>query len=183
FLSAVKNISPDVLEGITTPDARKAYNMAREVAGDCNKTLSYIRLQLFKDRVLWGEVKPRHRVEDLALSFLRKRFPAFGILMKTQRGSFGVLPDGDCRHWPSEQKLDCVLSEMASLIPEKATWWEDKGDGLWDTFYNSQFISSRKNLPLFHKAMPKYYLDNFPGLWVEKRRVENGTLDEYMGGD
>ncbi len=180
FIEKVRHIPDSDLDALSSPEARKAYNMAREVAGDSHRTLAYIRFQLFRERVLWSEAKPKHRVEDMVFSYLRKRYPHFGLVLKTQRGYFGVWPDGELIRWPVEKDMNDVLAEVAAKVPEKAVWWDDQGEGLWDTFYNSQFISSRKNLPLFYKAMPKYYLENFPGLGVECRRVENGTLDAYI---
>ena len=178
-LARLAHTSDEELDALTTPDARRFYNMAREVASDCHLTISYIRFKLYKDRVLWAEAKPKHKVEDMVMNWLRQRYKHFGLVLFTQRGVFACWPGGDLARFPVTKAQGEVLEETACHVPEKAIWWDDQGDGLWDTFYNSQYISSRKNLPLFYKTMPKYYLENFSGLSTERRRVENGTLDAY----
>ena len=76
---------------------RKAYNMARAVAGDAHRTVGFLRFHSCHQNLLWARCSPRHRVEDIALLYLINRFSrGTTLVLFSPRGTFASRhPDGE----------------------------------------------------------------------------------------
>ncbi len=70
---------------------RKAYNMARAVVGDAQRTAGFLRFHTHRRSLLWARCAPRHRVEDLALLYLINRFSrGTTLVLFSPRGTFAA---------------------------------------------------------------------------------------------
>ncbi|MCD6461236.1 MAG: DUF4130 domain-containing protein [Thermoplasmata archaeon] len=200
----VERMDPRDLCHLSAPLARKAYNMARAVAGDAHRSMAFLRLGIYRDTLLWGYIKPVHRVEDMVVRSLRKRYPKHATAVCSPRGVFHAVPGGDVHREnlvvqpPSKGRpgaerpsgplavLFDRICETAELLGEneETAVRDDSGEEgiwgeIWSEYYQTQYIEDRRNPRLFHRAMPKRYLSSFPGLEAENVPPGNSTLDDF----
>lgn len=138
-----------------TVEARLLYNQSKQVGYDAHRIRMYTRLKVSKKGILYARIKPEHNTEYDALDFFIERFPMFLILLESKRGVFygsrklgkGIM----------KTTLKEILPKLESTMEDNDILddLEDFSDDLWKEFYSAQYVSSRRNLRLFYKNMPK----------------------------
>lgn len=126
-------------------NCRKFNNLAREVSHEVHRMLGFIRFTSYDDRTLVATPKLEHHTEDLILKKFYPRYPGFKI----------VLLIGD-------EALAMEKGKVFSIDPQPyitSTLATDAYAVTWENYYESQYITERKNLPLAQKAIPQKYWD------------------------
>jgi probable DNA metabolism protein len=152
----VKKEDVEVLESVSTELARKAYKMSREVGGDIHRAKAFTRLKVSKKGILYGELKIRHKVEDLVARFFVHRFPSFIVVLESWRGCF-IYGKGFEDVVFTEDSMKSVVDELEKKVNLVSNLENVDTEKVWDEFYKSQYIPERKNLSLFSKNMPKKF--------------------------
>ncbi len=205
FLEHLKNTPELYLKTKYTISSRKFSEMTSDVGREIHYHKMFTRLQIEHPYLLSGMVQPEHLIEDLLLKFFYQRFPNYCVVLESivKRKTFFIAP----KHLKSEitqlhqlksieienkvigisnlnrQKVVNLFIEILKDYKEKYEILEEGLDpeGLFKSFYGSQYISSRKNLRLFNKNMPKKY-QNKKDMKVE-RAFLNKSMDEFLSSN
>ena len=170
----VKGEEDAALESLATALARKAYRLAREVAGEIHRGKSFTRLKVSRNKILYGSLKVRHKVEDLVVRFFAHRFPGFIIILESWRGCY--IYGGQFKALVFTE--EGLKNALEGLVGDSAKDEDSNPEKVWEEFYSSQYIPERENLRLFAKNMPKKF-----GTWETKnlqRTLGCKRLDEIL---
>ena len=169
---AVSRQPEEMVEAKATAEARKLYNMHRQVWCEIHRIESFTRLKTSPKGILYATIKPEHKVEDIVVWFFSARFPLFIIAIESK---------GRC-YVASDSKISIINKPLANVVSSiEEGLIENKilsdisdynmganGEDLWNTFYETQYIKERRNKRYFHKSMPRKILRN-TGLGMELR--------------
>lgn len=166
----------------TTKEAKKLYNMARQVSNSIHRIESFTRLDIDEKGILSARIDPEHYVEDVIAEFFAERFPMYIIVLESRRGCFIK---------KKNQKIAIVHNRMESVICKLKKEldgcdilcdlldFDEKS--IWKVFYNASNIKERKNKAYFQRSITKKY-QNLQGLTEEKIAFEgNESLLAYQG--
>ncbi len=154
---------------------------------------AFIRLQPLGDRVLWGYIKPRHRIGRHISEHFARRNPGTIIVLGNGSESWTaffrqgrILID---RGRGLNETLDRLKSALK--IPEKEKEADAEGadidgpdangldaDDIWQTYYDSQYCPERKNLQAFRQRMPSRDQQS-AGLRLVQKKKEM-TLEDFL---
>lgn len=155
FIEKLNTQSEAELKSLSTADARKYYNMKRQVSHCLCRAKMFTRFELSKHGVLYAKVSPEHKIEDLLVRWFRFRFPLYSIAIESQRGCF--VSTGQ-----SVYKVKKPLPEVVSEL-EKEQEQDDilkelpLDENAWKIYLDSQFIKQRRNKSQFLKMVPKKF--------------------------
>ena len=144
-------------------NCRKFTDMAREVAHEVQRMLGFIRFTSPEDNILLATPKLFHDTSDLILKKFQARYPHYRIIL--------VLGDG---------ALSIEKGKLSKLsLPEISNYQEneDPYTQVWQEYYKSQYIKSRKNIPLASKAIPQKYWE-----WMVEGKIlraEKEAVDKH----
>lgn len=157
--------------------------MVREVMGEIHRMKAFVRLSTCGPYLLFGYLKPRHRIGEHICDHLARR----------NAGMIVVLGNGS-ESWTSLCSRGRILRDhgpgMAqSLERLKAALPEERENGaaqissqdpeaIWQVFFESQYCPERKNLLAFRKNMPRRDQEAAGLRLVQNKR--NGTLDDLF---
>ena len=110
-----KKVNESDIESLSTPEAKKAYNWNRQVAGCYQRSRAFARLNINKHSIIYGKIEPEHFVEDLVAKWFLSRFPIFTIMVESKRGTFVVSKDSKLRVY--KETIDSLLPKF-----EKTTY-------------------------------------------------------------
>lgn len=159
------------------------------------KLSAYVRLTPYPEMVLSGKCSPEHDTGQMIAEYLADRFRNFVVIIFTDTRCFFATKRDEIEDFPDIQEMgeQAVISEIRSFA--KRSFSERLGkeylkmdcNGLWEEFYETQYLSQRKNLKLFHRDIPKYMFKK-AGMKIEEsfyKKVtsklrNNQTLDDYI---
>lgn len=147
-----------LLSNVSTP-CRKFTDMAREVAHEVQRMLGFIRFTAPDENTLIARPKLFHNTADLILKTFHARYPHYKIILILDGGALSI---------EKGQLTRLSLTEISGYLQDA-----DQYTSIWEEYYKSQYIESRKNIPLASKAIPQKYWDWMPEgkiLEVEKHR-------------
>lgn len=136
---------PDYCLFSVSLNCRKFNNLAREVFHEVHRMLGFIRFVSFDDKTLVAIPKLEHNTEDLILKYFYPRYPGFRVVLILNNKAL-AMENG--RVFPVDP---IPYSSISPINDTYATTWEK--------YYESQYITERKNIPLVQKAIPKKYWD------------------------
>ena len=155
---------------VTTASSDIGYQIkrrARAVCGEQHRVISFMRMDVYEDeKLLVGRYTPEHHTEDLVLAHFKRRFPDYDPIAITPNATYS---------------LSHISEERILAIHKSPTKKEgdDEALELWRTFYDSQYLESRRNRPLAVKCVPK----KFWYLVDESHKLDHGiagtTLDDF----
>lgn len=181
FIEQVSKEDPSYLENITSDIAKKADKLARDVSREAYKVRAFTRLNLSRHGILFATIEPQYHVEDLVVKWFWKRFPQFVIALesKPKRGVFLFGP-GFTDVIFTKAPLKEVIEDLESRLPIKPLLGEvaEFSETIWQLYYASQYVPSRKNLKLFLKFLPRKY-QKWKGL-VTEASFGTRRLDEFF---
>ncbi len=128
-----------------TKNCRQLTRLAREVQKEIHRMMGFIRFTSFDDQTLVASPPLFHDTADLILKKFRSRYPEFTLVFILEN-----------------RALALQNNEIVPVNPSpfrKALSNEDLYAGIWDEYYQSQYIESRRNIPLAQKAIPQKYWD------------------------
>ena len=181
FLKTVIKENPKILETGTSKIAKKAAKLAKDVRREVHRLKTLTRMDLSPHGILFATIEPRFHVEDLVVRWFWNRFPQFVIVLesKPKRRVFLFGPDFPDLIFTKTNIKD-VISDLEQRLPVNPLLEKVAGftEALWQRYYASQYIPSRKNLKRFFKWLPRKY-QKWKG-WETEASFGNRHLDEFM---
>ena len=182
LIQQIKRIPEVVLRNSGIPFAKKVNKMMREVSKEAYRATQFTRTEINNRGVMFGVVLLKHRVIDLVLQYFSKRFPQCIICLYNEYNRKTTVIDekGKIQEFNSPLKSSVEkISKIRPIIP----YFDDiqfSGEEIFETLYNSQFISERENKSYFKKMIPNQCF-KLPGMrsGVEKR-FRNRKINEYL---
>lgn len=171
---------PDVMAILSQKDAmaKKYYRLHREAAGELAMLKAYCRFRPSGD-ALYVEVSPKNRVEDLFLEWAMRR-NGDRIVVVRCHADYYVL---NARALGYRAAIAAVTREAAERLLGDMPGTDD---GIWDTFYDSQNVESRRNKRYAKSRLPEKYSHISPEIRKERKKIEHGIqpekLDDFFPG-
>jgi hypothetical protein len=155
--------------------------------GEVYRMKAFVRLKPLGSNVLYGYLKPRHRIGEHVCDHFAQRTP--GIIAVLGNGSeswVSLFREGrimrDHGRGMNEtlerlsSALDCPADGLDVGNPDAG---DLKVDDLWQVYYDSQYCPERKNLAIFRQRMPRRDQDAAGLRLVQNKREV--TLDDFLG--
>lgn len=127
--------------------SRLFVDRSRAVGKEIHRMLGFIRFQTGPDQSLIACPKLFHDTADLILRRFAPRYPCTRLIFLLGDTAL-LLENGQLSQLPAEEFLPYVD--------------EDDFRQVWDTYYQSQYIATRKNSKLASRVIPKKYWDWLP---------------------
>ena len=181
------------LELSSSPEAVSLRRMVYAVMVEVHRMKAFIRLQPMGDRVLWGYIKPRHRIGRHISEHFARRNPGTIIVLGNGSESWTALFRQGRILIDRGRGLNETLDRLKSAlnIPEKEKGQIAEGadidgsgakgldvDDIWQTYYDSQYCPERKNLQAFRQKMPSRDQQS-AGLRLVQKKKEM-TLEDFL---
>jgi len=186
------------LELSADPKAARLKKMVYAVIGEVHRMKAFIRLNPLWDRVLWGYMKPRHRIGEHISEHFARRNPGTIIVLGNGTESWTAFFRQGRMMRDHGAGLNETLDRLKSAlnIPEKEnmvnTEREDSEDAdveeqnadcldvddIWQIYYDSQYCPERKNLQAFRQRMPARDQQS-AGLRITQKKMEM-TLEDFL---
>ena len=160
------------------------------------KLSAYVRLKPFAEMILLGNCFPEHNTGDMIAKYVSHRFQKFLILIFTNKDYHIATERAEITNLPdfSGKSTDDIIKNVRAFVSECHTerlsddYLAMNTDDLWEVFYETQYLSQRKNLKLYHKDIPKYMFEK-ANMKIEKdfydktnnKHRKNKTLDKFVG--
>jgi len=185
LLARAGQVEPADLETSVEREHVRMRKMADEVAGEVHRMKAFVRLTPLGPFVLYGFLKPRHRIGEHICEHFARRNAGIIVVLGNGRESWICL----CREGRIWRKWGNGLSE--SLEGLKFALKRDNGpqneigrddldvDHLWQIFYDSQCCPERENLAAFHRHMPRRDQES-AGLRLLNKKKE-ASLEDFFG--
>ena len=159
--------------------------MADEVMGEAHRMKAFVRLSSSGPFVLYGFLKPRHRIgEHICEHFARRNTGIIVVLGNGRESWICLCRDG--RIWQKHGRgLEESLKRFKSVMHIDNDRQNEIGqddldvDRLWGIFYDSQFCPERENLAEFHRHMPRRDQEA-AGLRLVNKRKEVSLEDFFV---
>ncbi len=159
--------------------ARRYYNYMRDVTRAWQRMCMFARPDLVNG-VLTVDIDSPHDVADIFCRWLAKKNPDMPVAVTF--GSAAWVGNGEL------VGLDHFIKIAAAFVKSLHTSSssnDEEIDRLWDVFYNSQMIESRRNRKLASKMQPKSSAGMSKMAKADRYKVERGisncTLDRFVG--
>ena len=131
---------------------RKFNDLAREVAHEVQRMLGFIRFTAPEDNTLVARPKLFHDTADLILKKFQARYPHYQIILILDNAALSI---------EKGQLTKLSWPEISKYLENKDPYTQ-----VWQEYYKSQYIESRKNIPLASKAIPQKYWD-----WMAEGKI------------
>jgi hypothetical protein len=192
LLARAKSLTSQDLEISNDPEAVRLRKMVYAVMGEVHRMKAFVRLKPFGSQVLYGYLKPRHRIGGHISDHFARRTP--GIILVLGNGS---------ESWISLCREGRIMRDhgngMAETLERLRSFLDCSGYGqggdnsnvrspnagdlnadcLWQVYYDSQYCPERKNLAAFHSRMPRRDQEA-TGLRLVQNKKEI-TLEDFPG--
>jgi hypothetical protein len=180
LLFRAKARDAEELDASPDPDAILIRRMVGTVLREINRMKGLVRLKQLGPHILYGYLKPRHRIGAHVCDQLAKRSDNTIIILGNSRESWVSL----CRNGRimrcSGKGLCRTLEDISSglSIHEDEAGASDNIEKIWRVYYSSQCRPEQRNMPAFHRHIPKMALDS---AGLEAERNKNGvTLERFF---
>lgn len=135
---------PDYVLSRVSSESRQMFNRSRRVCMEIHRAYGFVRTQpvdTANGPVMVGKAKFEHDIYDIVIQYFNRRHKIPLYLISE-----------DQVYYLHERCLKITnINELYFKIPE------DEFTPLWEAYYDSQSIESRKNLALARKHLPKKY--------------------------
>lgn len=171
-LSSSENVTS--LYSGKTPLQKRCYRYMREVSLSHHRLCMFARPSFVKG-ILLADIKPQHRIEDMFCRWLAKKNPDLPVAVV--HGDKAWIGNGNF------VGLDRFVVVTPSFLGDlAAVKISDEVEQLWDVYYDSQMIDSRRNKKQAKKFQPKA-ASSVSGMSMKDRyKVERG-ISPYKLGD
>jgi probable DNA metabolism protein len=187
LLARARRLTPNDLEISTDPEAVRLRKMIYAVMGEVHRMLAFVRLKPLGSQVLFGYLKPRHRIGEHVCDHFARRTPGIIAVLGNGRESWTALfrqgrimrDHGTGMAETLERlrsSLDCPANGPDAGNPDVG---DLDVDDLWQVYYDSQYCPEKKNLAAFHSRMPRRDQEA-AGLRLVQNKKEV-TLDDFLG--
>jgi hypothetical protein len=181
LLARAGNLTPEDAEVCIHPEVARIKKMVYAVLGETHRMKAFVRLSFLGTCVLYGFIKPRHRIGEHICDTLARRNA--GIIVVLGNGSESWI--SLCREGRIWRNHSGGMAETLLKLKDSLHGSEEETDlpvqdveGLWQVYYDSQYCPERKNLAAFHRHMPRRDQDSAGLRLVQNKR--NATLEEFL---
>lgn len=136
----------------TSQAARKLHSLAKDVFHEIHRMLGFIRFKIVDEETLVANPLLEHDTKDIILKKFQPRYPHYTLIFIFDNEAL-VLKAG---------KITKTDAQPYQALLQK----KDIFTKVWQTYYQSQYIDSRKNIPLAQKAIPQKYWN-----WLEEGKI------------
>jgi probable DNA metabolism protein len=176
LLAEAKKMNAEYVELSSDPKAVLIRRMVFSVQAEVHRMRGFVRLKALGYRILYGYLKPEHRIGDWICDHFAKRSPSTIIALGNSSQSWvSLYHNGSMqksRGAGIEDTIKAFQSAMGAMPGDQGI------ERIWETYYASQYCPERRNLQSFNHRMPKKALSS-AGLAIE--RNENGcTLNDFF---
>jgi probable DNA metabolism protein len=182
LLAMAKSLTPQDLEISVDQEAMRLRKMIYAVMGEVHRMKAFVRLKPFGPQVLYGYLKPRHRIGEYITDHFARRTP--GIIVVLGNGSeswISFFRNGRIMRDHGKGMAE-TLERLSSALdcPADGPNVENPGvDDIWRVYYDSQYCPEHRNLTAFRQRMPKKD-QNAAGLRVIQNK-KGISLDDFLG--
>ncbi|MFX1378055.1 MAG: DUF4130 domain-containing protein [Promethearchaeota archaeon] len=182
LISQVKKIPEVIFRNSGSLFAKKINRMMREIGTEAYRAKQFTRTGINNRGVLHGVVLLRHRVMDRVLHYFHERWPQCIICLYNEHDKKTSIINERGKIHEMELSLKEVVRKVSKNRPI-VPYFEDiqfSGEKIFETLYNSQFISERENREFFKNMIPDKCFE-LPGMrgGVEKR-FRNKKINDYL---
>jgi hypothetical protein len=187
LLARARSFAPKDLEISTDPEAVRLRKMVSAVMGEVYRMKAFVRLKPLGSQVLYGYLKPRHRIGEHVSEHFARRAPGIIAVLGNGNESWISLCRGDRIMRDHGRGMAETLERLRSALglPEDDPDADNSNisdlnlDDLWQVYYDGQYCQEKKNLTVFHQRMPRRDQDA-AGLRMVQNKKEV-TLDDFLG--
>jgi len=156
--------------------AKKYFHLYRETMGELERIRSYCRFQPAGD-ILYVEIIPENDIRDLFMEWAARRYNDRQVIVKCH-GDYYLLNARSKGY--SKDIVEISGEEAKRLIGDI----QETDSELWDTFYDSQNVESRRNKRYAKCKVPKKFSYVSPEIRKERKKIEHGIqkdkLDDFI---
>lgn len=192
LLTSARSFSPHDLEISPDPEAVRLRKMVYAVMGEVHRMLAFVRLKPLGSQVLYGYLKPRHRIGGHVSDHFARRTPGMIIVLGNGSESWTSICQKGRIVRDHGKGMDEMLERLRSFLDcsgygpggdnsnmANPNAGDLNADNLWQIYYDSQYCPERKNLTAFHSRMPRRDQDA-AGLRLVQNKREI-TLEDFRG--
>ncbi|MBU0586377.1 DUF4130 domain-containing protein [Candidatus Micrarchaeota archaeon] len=164
ILGYAAKLNPMQIDSSTDEKGVRVRKMARAVMCEIHQLSAFIRLQS-TDNILHGYARPEHNIGLVLAAKLARRIPGKLVIIGNEEESYLAIVDkGKARG-----KISGPYPEILSLHHAKSE--KDWVSDLWEEYYWTQYIESRKNERLFRKWVPEKFQEKARN-WMGRKKPE-----------
>ena len=179
LLGRAKGLVAEDLEVSHDAELVRLRKMVCSVQAEVHRMKAFVRLRSLGPHLLYGYLKPRHRIGAHVCDHFARRNPKTIVVLGNGSGSWiSICFDGKILHDQGRGMAE-TLEQLRSNLP-----CSDEGPdakSIWRIYIDSQYCPLRKNAAAFRRRMPRRDQDA-TGLRLVPNK--NGvTLDDFFGKD
>jgi hypothetical protein len=172
---------PDMAQVISHKDcvSKKYFHMFRECMAENERLKAMTRLSpagVPEGSLMYVEISPENDVGDLYMEWVAGRIEDRPTVVKCHKDYFLV----NAHYRGYKKEITAISAEEAQkMVGKKAD-----DNGIWETFYDSQFIENRRNPEYAKKKVPEKCSFLSEDLRKERLKIKRGiaknTLDDFF---
>jgi probable DNA metabolism protein len=176
LLARARDFSALDLEILANADAKRLRKMVLEVQAETYRMKAFVRLKPLGRHVLYGYLKPRHKIADRICDHFARRNPETIIVLGNGQESWiSLLCDAKTMREHGAGMTE-TLERLGSALRDSGEVRD--AEGILKTYYDSQYCPERKNLRVFIQRMPRRDQDS-AGLHLMQGK-NNVTLEDFF---
>ena len=182
LLARAGHLRAEDLEVSPHLEVARIKKMVYAVMGEAHRMKAFVRLQPLGTQVLYGFLKPRHRIgEHICDHFARRNAGIIVVLGNGSESWISLCREG--KIWQDHgQGLYETLEKLKSALhgrEEEETDLQDRDvEGIWQVYYDSQYCPERKNPAAFRRHMPGRDQDSAGLRLVQNKK--NATFEDFL---
>jgi len=184
LLAMAGQVEPADLETSIEREHVRIRKMADEVVAEVHRMKAFVRLAPLGPFILYGFLKPRHRIEEHICEHFARRNAGIIVVLGNGGVSWICLRE-EGRIWRGHGRgLEESLKHLKSALARDNGGQNEIGrddldvDRLWQTYYDSQNCPERENLTAFHRHMPRRDQEAAGLRLVNKKR--EASLEDFF---
>lgn len=154
LLCSVRELTSDDVELCTVPETKRIRRMVSEVQREIHRMKGFVRLEASGDRILYGYMKPLHRIGFNVTGHFARRFPGTVIVLGNPHESWISLFSSGVIHNAAGGALEETVERLGGTPGVSC-------DEIWSAYYSSQETGSDRRA--FQRHMPKKALRSAGG--------------------
>lgn len=168
---------PVLVKNCATPESRKLYNMQRNVTKCIHLNKGFLRFEISSHGIMYAKAKIEHNVVAFILRHFHQRYPTFHVAIEDKGNTYVIDTNGVIKRYALDVEETVKVLEL-KLPCDDLLKDLDFSEELWEPYYDTQYISERRNIKLMKKNMPlKYRMENAVETRMAKRCKD---LNEFM---
>ncbi|HOV52156.1 MAG TPA: DUF4130 domain-containing protein [Methanothrix sp.] len=153
LLFRARNLSAEDLEVSTDAEVMRIKKMVHSVLTEVHRMEAFVRLRPLGPCVLYGYLKPRHRIGEIICDFFARRNPQTIVVLGNGHESWISFNYGGKTLRKRGAKMAETLEELKSFFNCSEEGRDVKD--IWQAYYDSQYRPCHKSTKSYHTRMPR----------------------------